>query len=118
MAWATLDDQMPDHPKVAGLSDASFRLHVAGICYCARHLTDGLIHATEVPRLVRRYKPSALVELVTRGIWRESLIDGQVEAYEIHDYLQWNLSRAKVDINRQKARDRMAAARAKREAEA
>lgn len=40
MSWFHLDDNFPDHRKVAGLSDAAFRLHVAGLAYCSRGLTD------------------------------------------------------------------------------
>lgn len=97
MAYASFDDNFADHPKIAGLSDAGFRLHVAGILHCNRHLTDGLIPADEVPRLVRRFRRSALAELSDRGLWCPVGAD----AYEIHDFLQWNLSRAAV-IKRRK----------------
>jgi len=102
MPYATFDDNFADHPKVAGLSDTAFRLHVAGILYCNRYLTDGLIAADEVPRLVRRYKRTSLVELVERGIWT-SVLDG---AYAIHDYLDWNDSRAQVEKRRADAAER------------
>jgi hypothetical protein len=92
MAFAQFDDNFADHPKVAGLTDPAFRLHVAGILYCGRHLTDGLIAADEVPRLVRNYRRPALAELVDRALWI-TVLDG---AYSIHDYLDWNESREKV----------------------
>lgn len=93
MAYASFDDCFADHPKIAGLSDQAFRLHVAGILYCARHLTDGLLAGDEVPRLVRRFKKTALDDLVDRGLWRPA-VGGA--AYVIHDYLDWNLSREQV----------------------
>lgn len=92
MTWVTFDDGFPDHRKVAGLSDAAFRLHVAGICHCARHLTDGLIDAEEVPRLVRRFRRQALAELVDRGLW---VAVGE-SAFAVHDYLDWQDDREKV----------------------
>ncbi len=104
MSWFHLDDNFPDHRKVAGLSDAAFRLHVAGLAYCSRGLTDGIIPADDVPRLVRRYKPSARTELVDGGLWVESL-----GHYLIHDYLDWNDSRERVMEKRQKAAKRRAA---------
>lgn len=101
MPYATFDDKFADHPKVAGLSDAAFRLHVSGILYCARHLTDGLMPADEVPRLVRKFRPASLKELLDRGVWRD-VLGG---AYAIHDYLDWNLSREAVLKRRDDARN-------------
>ena len=43
MAWIKIDDSFPDHPKVIGLSDKAFRIHIEGLCYSGRFLTDGLI---------------------------------------------------------------------------
>lgn len=104
MAHAQLDDHFGDHMKIAGLSDAAFRLHVCGILYCSRGLTDGLIPADDVPRLVRRFRRPALAELLERNIWT-SVMDG---AYVIHDYLDWNPSRAEVERRRAAAAKRKA----------
>lgn len=93
MAYATFDDSFADHPKNAGLTDHAFRIHVAGILHCARHLTDGLIPADDIPRLVRRFRKAGLEELVDRGLWAP--VAGGY-AYAIHDYLDWNLSREEV----------------------
>ena len=104
MAWAKFDDGFADHPKVRRLSDAAFRLHVAGILYCARWLTDGVVTAEALPDLVRRYKPSATTELVACGMWREA---AGGDAYVIHDYLEWNDSREKVERRRTRNADRI-----------
>lgn len=106
MAWVSLDDGMPDHPKNASLSDAAFRLHIAGICYCNRQLTDGLIEASEIPRLVRKFRRAGLDELVTKGLWSAVTVAGVVTLYELHDYLDWNPSREKVLARRAKAKAR------------
>ncbi|MQB00517.1 MAG: hypothetical protein GEU78_09540 [Actinobacteria bacterium] len=103
MPWVNLDDKMPDHPKITGLSDAAFRLNVSAICYCNRHLTDGLIDADEVPRLVRRFRRSAVNELVTRGVWLHHEV---LHCYEVHDYLQWNKSRVQVEEAAERQRKR------------
>jgi hypothetical protein len=97
--WANLDDQFPKHPKVIGLSDAAFRLQVSGICYCAQYRTNGLIPAEVVPLLVIRFKPAALNELTSRGLWVPLLDDG---AYEVHDFLQWNRSREEIESERER----------------
>jgi hypothetical protein len=105
MAYLQTDDQMPDHPKVAALSDAAFRLHFYGMSYSARLLTDGKIDADAVPTLVRKFRPSALKELVDRGMWYQF---DNPPAYVIHDYLDHNPSKEVVLERRAKA-----AARAK-----
>jgi hypothetical protein len=91
VTWAKFDDNFADHPKVFALSDGAFRLHVHGICYCARYLTDGVLPAGQVPRLTPNYEASHLRELVRTGLW---VHDGN--EYLIHDYLEWNTARAKV----------------------
>jgi hypothetical protein len=95
VTWANFDDQFPSHPKVIGLSDAAFRLHTSGICYCAQFRTDGIIPAATVPTLVPRYRKRSLDELLDRAIWVPRAGD-----YEIHDYLEWNRSRAEIEEDR------------------
>lgn len=68
MAYAKFDDGFADHPKVRGLSDAAFRLHVAGILHCARWRASH-VHPDDVRRLVRDYRASAITELVESGLW-------------------------------------------------
>ena len=117
MAWVTIDDQFPEHRKVAGLTDAAFRLHFAGIAYCSRQLTDGLIETDAIPGLVRKYKKTALAELVERGLWKPISIGGGPPAvYEVHDYLQWNSSREVVQARKEKAAERARLSREKRNA--
>ena len=113
MSWVKMDDNFADNPKVSALSDAAFRLQVAGICYCNRQLSDGFIQAAEVPRLVRTFRKAALAELVACGIWREVRVGETVTTYEIHDFLEWNESRETVQAKRDRAKDRASKSRAK-----
>lgn len=99
MTWVNLDDQMPEHPKIISLSDAAFRLHISAIAYCNRHLTDGLIPGQAVAKLVPTYRSRQLAELLQNGLWSEAASNSG--AYEIHDYLDWNKSRADVEKRRQ-----------------
>lgn len=101
MPWVKLDDHFPDHPKVDTLSDGAFRLHVAGLCHCARMLTDGFVAYERVPRLVPKFRRGQVEELVTAGVWESS--DG---GWSIHDYLVYNPSRAKVLADRAAAAER------------
>jgi hypothetical protein len=93
MTWVALDDKMPDHPKIVGLSDGAFRLYVSAIAYSNRHLTDGIIRAEAVSGLMPRYRKAYLTELIDRMLWVETTAG----VYEIHDYLDWNKSRAEVE---------------------
>jgi hypothetical protein len=99
MPWANLDDQFPKHPKVLPLSDAAFRLHVAGICYCAQYETNGIVAAEMVPLLVPRYRARTLDDLVGRRLWMP-----HPEGYEIHDYLEWNRSKEQIEAERERKR--------------
>jgi hypothetical protein len=101
MTYVNLDDNYASHPKIVGLTDGAFRLHTTGIVYCNRYLTDGIITAAAVPLLTPHYRPAHLTELLSRLIWTE-LADGQ--AYELHDYLDWNRSRADVEALRESGR--------------
>lgn len=96
MTWAKFDDGFTQHPKIIGLSDAAFRLHVAGVCYAARNLTDGIILAAVLPTLRPRAYFRAADELVKAGVWDH--IDAQT--FCIHDYLDYNPSRIAVNSKR------------------
>jgi hypothetical protein len=99
MPWANLDDRFPTHPKVIGLTDGAFRLHVSGICYCAQYVTDGVIEAETVPLLMPRYRKQLLDELLRKGRWVP-----HPAGFEIHDYLDWNRSREQIEAERERKR--------------
>jgi len=86
--YLNLDDNFADHEKVDALTDGAFRLHVAGMCYSARKLSDGHIPESRPRRLTRTFKASLVPELLNSGLWLPSDKGG----YEIHDYLDWNKS--------------------------
>lgn len=104
-----LDDNYPDHPKVDALSDGAFRLHTAAICWCNRHLTDGFVEVGRVPRLMPRYRPQYLEELMHGGLWDPA--DG---GYRLHDFLDWNRSREDVESSKRKRSARAKAGAAAR----
>lgn len=72
MPYLNTDDGFPDHPKVDALSDGAFRLHVAGMHYCAKNTTDGLIPVGRVDRLKPGYKAGQLQELLDGRLWHEA----------------------------------------------
>jgi hypothetical protein len=106
MSWVRVDDGFCQHPKVQGCSDRAFRLHVAGICYCARNLTDGFIAAGAVRMIAATaniHSPSKVVaQLVDLALWHR--IEG---GWEINGYLDYNPSAEQVKEERRKAAERM-----------
>lgn len=104
MSWAKIDDHFATHPKIIAAGGDAAWLHVCALCYCAEHLTDGLVPKALVGRLSDRKRPHALASrLVEVGMW---LDDG--EAYRLHDYLDWNPSREQVLREREAAKERRA----------
>lgn len=108
MAWVRIHDGAMTHPKLLALTDKAFRLWVWGLSYCQTHLTDGAILTLAIPPRLKR----AVEDLVTARLWER--IDG---ALVVHDYLDWNDSRALVTKKRNDAKGRMADARDRRSQE-
>jgi hypothetical protein len=107
VTWVRLDDSMPEHPKMVGLTDRAFRQHIAALCYSNRNLTDGAIPLVIAHRLVTSGKRHA-GELVTAGIW-----DTTNDGYQIHDYEDYQPTRAAVMRDREKTAERVARWRAR-----
>ncbi len=104
MPWVRFDESFADHPKVERVGPLAAWLHVAAICYCSRHLTDGRIPKAKAVRLADIPDPADHVSaLVSEGMWAA---DG--DDYVIHDYLDYQPSRESVLAERSAARDRMA----------
>lgn len=108
MTWVRLDDLFTDHPKLAGISDAAFRLHVAALCYCGRWGTDGKVPKAALSGLYPKQPARRAVELVDAGLWHTSshLCDVcppiDARAYVVHAFLEYNPSGGEVDEAAQK----------------
>lgn len=93
MGWLRIDPEMPRHQKYAPLSDAEFRLAVTAAAWCAEHMTDGFIPKNLIAALPRapssKKLASATKVLVDANIWHD-----RGDRFEIHDFLDWNMSRA------------------------
>jgi len=116
MSWLRIEGRMPQHHKVAPLSDAAFRLHVTAMAWSVEGKTDGKIPFL-IPQTLTR-APSGkklreiVDELVRMGLW----IEGS-DAYQIHDFLQWNLSASEIAA-RSEMKSRAGAAGGRRSGEA
>lgn len=100
MVWTRLDDQFPDDPKIAPLSDAAFRMYVCSIVYSNRLLTDGEIPKVVAHRYVARRGHHIGLELVKAGLFHET-----GDRYVVHDFHDRNPSASEV-IERREARAR------------
>jgi hypothetical protein len=103
MPWVKIDDGIVDNLKtlkVWAQDPEAFALDVRGIAYCAKQLTDGLV-PDEILALWYAGKDERLAELVDilvgAGRWERA--DG---GYTIHDFLEYNKSRAEVEAERAK----------------
>jgi len=94
MSWVRLDDQFPDHPKVAGLSNDAFCLHVTSMCWTAKQQTDGKLPSRLLTRLAWRCQDpaTAAAELEAAGVW-----DKTPDGWEIHDFLVYNPTKEQVE---------------------
>ena len=95
--WAKVDDTLHSHPKAMQAGLPALGLHLLAMSYSAGYLTDGFVPDGWVEREQGRTKglPNRLVEA---GMWHR--IEG---GYIIHDWLDYNPSRAEV-IERREAR--------------
>lgn len=100
MTWIKIDDSFPDHPKIIGLSNEAFRVHIHGLCYCGRFLTDGFIPSAALSKIGSL---EAISELVEAGLWAD---EGTAGGYLIYGYLDHQTSKKQVEEKRDSMRER------------
>lgn len=127
MPWVKLDDAILDNPKILAAGPLGFALHVAAICYCARNLTDGFLPTAKAANLLDlsgvhcdRANPCGRPQygmptsMSGNAVDVADVIDSLVElelwhvvpgGFEVHDFLEYNPSRAKVEADRQQAKE-------------
>ena len=100
MTWTKLDENFDQHPKVVAAGLLAELMHIHALIYCNRHLTNGFVSEYVIGRLLDRDQladlsgdtPKTFAEvLVEIGLW-----DKVPGGYEIHDYLEYQPSRAAV----------------------
>jgi len=125
VAWIKLDDHFSDHPKI--LTQGHFApfittIQVRAFCYAGRYLTDGFIPKAVTASFTRDFEEWSITVLdqvikpasehdwptimCASGLWKQT-----ESGYMIHDYLQYNPSKAEVLEERAKAKERMQKAR-------
>lgn len=104
MDWLKLSVDLPDHPKVADLSDRAFRALVASWCYAARFETDGYLPSSCAKAVGLGAKVGA--ELEAAGLMH---VNGN--GWHIHDWDHHQEGSEEVKQRRAMARKRQAAFR-------
>lgn len=113
MPWARFDDTFHSHPKITSLSDKAFRLYVNSITWSSQHLTDGAIPDHALTTLVPRSRPDRAQK------WAQELVDCGLfvtddTGFRIHDYCDYQMTKAQVEQRRKAGADRQAAFRNRR----
>ncbi len=112
MAWFKVDDGFYDHPKVLGLDMGSIGLWTVAGSYCARHLTDGVITDRQIRSIGGTRRQAQ--KLVDAGLWSVDDAPPSARRYAFNDWRDFQPSRDEVLAKRDEARERMAAARARK----
>lgn len=107
MPWFKVDDAFHGHPKVMELSPAAVGVWTLAGSWCANYLTDGEIKLPVVRRLGAT--DDMIQELVTAGLWID--LGG---AYQFKDWDEYQPLKEEVMAERNAARERMKAVRAKK----
>ncbi len=103
MAWVKLSDDWYDDPKIVAAGDSAALLWVKAVSWSARNLTDGLIPAELLPRLISSPEtPTIASRLVDLGLFVEDITGG----FRVANYLDYQPSRASVLAKREQDAER------------
>ena len=114
MTWSRFDDAAPKHPKARMAGNEAWALWAAAVMYCNRYLTDGFVPtaalATEcLPFPISPAKARKLAEALCEVKVRvdgHGLFERAEGGYLVHDFLDWNPSKAEVESKRKADRER------------
>lgn len=115
MSWSNIDDRILSHPKmkkaVKAKGDAAWSMWSRGLVYTNAYDLDGRIPRDVIDELTTDRKPFEVAALlVAVGLW-EVREDGD---YQVHDFADYNDSRAEREARRQVNRERVKKSRDKR----
>lgn len=96
MAWLKIDDGMMEHPKILGLTDKEFRVHMHALCYTGRR-REPHIHKTALPILCATPKQAG--KLADAGLW-----DVEGDGWVIHDWDEYQTPKTDADRQREHRR--------------
>ena len=91
MPWFKVDDSFYDHPKFLDVPNAAVGLWTKAGAWCGKHLTDGVIPATQVKRF--KGTSSQVNALISAGLWIEDRSESGSKVYRFHDWSRWHATR-------------------------
>lgn len=100
MGWAKFDDRWATHPKLLAAGLEGKGLDASAICWSAGQETDGFVPDSALPILAAGHRSPRRVadRLVAAGRWTR---DDERGGYVIHDYLDYNPTRAEREAERE-----------------
>ena len=100
--FAKLELDYADHPKIASLSDAAFRLHVEMILYARKYETDGIIKNPVANRMGLRWDTDVLTELQNNDENAPSLQKLENGDFYIHGFTEVQETKSEIAARRVK----------------
>ncbi len=98
LSWVKIDDHFTRHPKLLSVTHVARWAYLDGLCYCAQYLTDGFIAEGSVAGIASLKQRA---ELVGVELWHE--VKGGIN---VHDYLEYNPTKAQVLAERERSKRR------------
>lgn len=96
MAWARIDDNFFNHPKVYKAGKDAVLFHIAALCHSNAFLTEGFIEDAIInligKQAFQKHPVGLANKLVEVELWER--VNG---GYYIHDFLKYNHSKAEIE---------------------
>lgn len=114
MPWMKVDDALHSHPKARRAGLAAMGLWTLAGSWAMSYKTDGFVPAWYVSSHPsgRRHATT----LVEAGLWTPSTRDGE-DGWDFHDWTDYQPSATDIEADRERARERQRASRARRAAQ-
>ena len=102
--WSKIDGTIAHHPKLTAAGPVAAWYYVCGLTFASTYGTDGLIPEADAPHLTPLDDPQAAIKrLVAVGLWHRCK-----GGYQIHDFLDYQPSAARMKAGRAAGRRRQA----------
>ncbi len=104
MVWSKIDDKFLDNPKVDAAGPLAEHLLLRAIIHCNCNETDGLVTKTALSKIGFGLPkiPERVNALLSAGLWTVNEGGG----WWIHDFLEYNPSKASLKAKRAKETER------------
>ncbi|MFR9958262.1 hypothetical protein ACL1IC_00470 [Corynebacterium striatum] len=115
MSWFKVDDSFYDHPKFLDVPNAAIGLWAKAGAWCGKHLTDGVIPATQVKLF--KGTNSQINALISARIWIEDRSENGAKVYRFHDWNNYQPTREQKLKEREESAERQRKSRERKRAE-